>query len=83
MNLTITLADADLEALQAKAKAHGVSPEQYAVQVLERDLAPDWLRKSWATAEDSGLAQLSIDEIEAEIAAARQARRAANSQPGT
>lgn len=79
MNLTISLPDADLRALEAKAKAQGMSAEQYALHVLEQDLAPDWLRKSWASAEQTGLAQLSMDEIEAEIAAARRARHATNS----
>lgn len=74
MNLTINLPDADVRALEAKAKAQGMSAEQYALQVLERDLAPDWLRKSWSSAEEAGLGQLSMDEIEAEIAAARRAR---------
>lgn len=73
MNLTITLPDAEVQALQAKAKAQGISAEEYARQVLERDLAPDWLRRSWASAEDAGIGQLSMDEIEAEIAAARRA----------
>lgn len=57
--------------------ARGVSAEQYALPVLERDLAPDWLRKSWSSAKEAGLDQLSMDEIEAEIARARQARREA------
>lgn len=61
MNLTITLPDADVQALQAKAKAEGMSAEQYALQVLERDLAPDWLRKSWSNAEEAGLSSLSMD----------------------
>lgn len=74
MNLTITLPDADVQALAAKAKARGVSTEEYARQVIERDLAPEWLRKSWSTAADAALDQLSMEEIEAEIAAARQAR---------
>lgn len=82
MNLTITLPDAEVQALQAKAKAQGISAEEYARQVLERDLAPDWLRRSWASAEDAGLGQLSMDEIEAEIAAARRDRRGALRQPG-
>lgn len=73
MNLTITLPDAEVQALQAKAKAQGISAEEYARQVLERDLAPDWLRRSWASAEDAGIGQLSMDEIEVEIAAARRA----------
>jgi hypothetical protein len=82
MELTIKLPDADVEALMAKATARGVSAEQYALQVLEQDLAPEWLRKSWATAKEAGLDQLSMDEIKAEIAAARKARRDAKPQPG-
>jgi plasmid stability protein len=74
VNLTIKLPDEDVQALQAKATARGVSAEQYALQVLERDLAPEWLRKSWASAKETGLDQLSMDEIDAEIAAARKAR---------
>jgi len=38
--------------------------------------APDWLRASWASSRESGLHQLSMDEIDAEIAAVRQQRRA-------
>ena len=83
MNLTIKLPDADVLALKAKATARGVSTEQYALQVLEQDLAPDWLRQSWATAHDAGLDQLSLGEIAAEIAAARKSRRVEfKSQPG-
>jgi hypothetical protein len=48
---------------------------------LEQDLAPEWLRQSWATAKETGLDQLSTDEIDAEIAAARKARREANPHP--
>jgi hypothetical protein len=47
MNLTIQLPDEDVPALNAKATARGVSAEQYALQVLEQDLAPEWLRQSW------------------------------------
>ena len=82
MNLTIKLPDEDVEALKAKATARGVSAEQYALQVLEQDLAPEWLRKSWASAKEAGLDQLSMDEIEAEITAARKARRDAKPQLG-
>ena len=42
---------------------------------LTIDLAPDWLRESWADAERNGTDQLSMDEIDAEIAAARKDRR--------
>jgi hypothetical protein len=43
LNLTICLPNADVHALEVKAKTQGVSAEQYVLQVLERDLAPDWL----------------------------------------
>ena len=82
MNLTIKLPDEDVPALKAKATARGVSEEQYALQVLEQDLAPEWLRQSWASAKEAGVDQLSMDEIDAEISAARKARREAKSQPG-
>jgi plasmid stability protein len=83
MNLTINLPDEDVPVLQARAMARGVSAEQYALQVLEQDLAPEWLRRSWDSAKEAGLDQLSMDEIDAEIAAARKARREANPpQPG-
>lgn len=75
MTFTIDLPDAEVTALAAKARARGVSAEAYARQVLERDLAPDWLRRSWETATQAGLSHLSMEEIDAEIAAARRARR--------
>lgn len=75
MNLAIDLPEEEGRALNVKAKAQGMSAEQYALQVLERDLAPDWLRKSWASAEEAGLGQLTMDEIGSEIGAARRTRR--------
>jgi hypothetical protein len=75
MNLTIRVPDEEVPALQAKAKVQGLSAEQYALRVLEMDLAPEWLRKSWESARANGLDRLSSDEIDAEIAAAREARR--------
>ena len=39
MNLTIQLPDEEVPALNARANAKGVSAEQYALQVLEQDLA--------------------------------------------
>ena len=81
MTLTIDLPEEQTLLLKAKAKAQGVSTEQYARQLLEQDLAPDWLRKSWERAKQSGLDQLSMDEIDAEIAAARKARREIRPQP--
>ena len=82
MNLTIQVPDEEVPALKAKATALGISAEQYALQVLEQDLVPEWLRESWDRAKETGLHQLSMDEIEAEIAAARKARRRANPQSG-
>ena len=81
--LTIELPDNQKAALAAKAQAKGLSAEQYARQVLEHDLAPEWLRKSWETSRDAGLDQLSTEEIDAEIAAARKARREPRLQPGS
>lgn len=75
MSLTIKLPDADLRVLETKASARGVSAEQYVLQVLERDLAPEWLRQSWDGAREAGVDKLSMDEIDAEISAARQAMR--------
>ncbi len=83
MHLTITLPDTDVQALRARADAQGVTAEQYAEQVLARDLAPDWLRQSWEDAHSGGVDQLSIDEIEAEIAAARRQRREINPPSGS
>lgn len=45
------------------------SPEQDAEE------APAWLKESWANAREVGLDSMSVEEIDAEIAAARQARR--------
>ena len=39
MNLTIELPDPDAQILKAKASARGVTAEQYALEVLEHDLA--------------------------------------------
>ena len=75
MNLTIQLPDQDVPALLAQASAQGLSAEQYALQVLEQNLAPEWLRRSWETAKQGGLDQLSPEAIDAEIAAARHGRR--------
>jgi plasmid stability protein len=74
MHLTIDLPEEKTAILTAKAGAQGVSTEEYVRQVLEHDLAPDWLQKSWEGAKAAGLDRLSVDEIDAEIAAARKAR---------
>lgn len=81
--LTIELPDDQKAVLAAKAQAKGLSAEEYAQQVLEHDLVPEWLRKSWETSKAAGLDQLSTEEIDAEIAAARKTRREPRLQPGS
>ena len=83
MTLTINLPDAQTEALAAKARARGLSAEEYARQVLEQDLVPEWLQKSGESSKQAGMDQLSTDEMDVEIAAARKARRESRLQPGT
>ena len=83
MTLKIDLPDEKTAALAAKARAKGLSAEEYARQVLEQDLTPEWLLKSWESSKQAGLDQLSMDEIDAEIAAARKARRESRPQPGS
>src|ERR1035437_2034901 len=75
MTFTINLPDEQTLALAAKARAQGLSAEEYARQVLQHDLVPEWLQRSWQSSNQAGLDPLSVDEIEAEIAAARKARR--------
>jgi len=50
---------------------------------LEEDLVPGWLRKSWENSRKAGLDQLSMEEIDAQIAASRKARRESGSEPGS
>lgn len=40
---------------------------------------PDWLRQSWESARQANLDRLSMEEIDAEIHAARKARDCSNS----
>ncbi len=82
-SLTIELPDEQKAVLAAKAQAKGLSAEQYARQVLEHDLVPEWLQKSWETSKATGLDQLSNEDIDAEIAAARKTRNKARHQPGS
>jgi hypothetical protein len=49
--------------------------EEIIIRTTASPAAPEWLKKSWESAKEQGLDQLSIEEIEAEIAAARKARR--------
>ena len=82
MTLTIDLSEDQAAAVAARARAQGMSTEQYVRQLLEHDLVPEWLRRSWENSQRVGLDQLSTEEIDAEIAAARKARHESRSQPG-
>jgi hypothetical protein len=81
MTLTIILPEAQTAALAAKARGRGLSVEEYARQVLEHDLVPEWLQTSWERSEQAGMDRLSTSEIDAEIAAARKARRESGAPP--
>jgi hypothetical protein len=54
--------------------------ETISIQVIPPPAVPEWLQRSWENVKQQGLDQLSEEEIEAEIAAARKARR--EKQPG-
>ena len=56
--------------------------EQISVSILMSSPAPQWLQKSWESAEELGLDRLSMEEIDTEIAAARRARREQSPQSG-
>lgn len=83
MTFTIQLPDEEIAALAAKARARGLSPEEYARQVLAQDLVPNWLNRSWEAARQAGAARLSMEEIDAEIAAARRNRSESRPHPGS
>ena len=61
--LTIELPDELIAALTAKAQTKGFSAEAYARQILEHDLVPEWLRKSWESSKAAGLDQLSRKDL--------------------
>jgi hypothetical protein len=49
--------------------------EAISIRTLASASAPEWLQQSWESAKRAGLDRLSIEEIDAEIDAARKARR--------
>ena len=49
--------------------------EAISVRAIAAAAVPDWLRQSWESSQELGLDRLSMDEIDAEIQAARMARR--------
>jgi hypothetical protein len=48
---------------------------EISIRTMTPPSAPEWLQASWKSAKEQGLDQLSMEEIDAEIAAARKARR--------
>jgi hypothetical protein len=48
--------------------------------VFDQNPVPEWLRKSWQNSKEYSLDQLSMEEIIAEIRAARKARRESESR---
>lgn len=48
--------------------------EEISIRVIPIPKAPNWLRESWKSAKQQGVDKLSMEEIDAEIAAARKAR---------
>lgn len=48
--------------------------ECISIRTAEAPYAPEWLQSSWASARESGVDRLSMEEIDAEIAAVRDQR---------
>jgi hypothetical protein len=49
--------------------------EAISIRAVGSDAAPEWLRQSWESAGALGVDRLSMEEIDAEIEAARRSRR--------
>jgi hypothetical protein len=49
--------------------------EEISICATTSPSVPEWLEASWKSAQAQGLDQLSVEEIDAEIVAARKARR--------
>ncbi len=61
-----------IESLLGRAIAEN---EEITILAASPSGAPAWLQESWRTAKQQGVDQLTMEEIDAEIAAARNARR--------
>jgi hypothetical protein len=61
-----------IESLLGRAIAKN---EEISIRSITLPPPPDWLKESWESARLQGVDQLSIEEIDAEIAATRKARR--------
>jgi len=64
------------------SNCEAAKPRDYGQSALAVPTAPEWLRSIQRDAEDRAVARLTMDEIDAEIDAARRERRAPGSQPG-
>ncbi len=64
---------AAIEGLLGRAIAEN---EEISIRTITSPPPPDWLKESWESAKRHGVDQLSMEEIDAEIAAARKARLA-------
>jgi hypothetical protein len=49
--------------------------EEISIRTTASPSAPEWIQESWKSAKEQGLDQLSMEDIDAEILAARKARR--------
>ena len=49
--------------------------EQIIIRTTNSPSVPEWMRRSWESAQEQGLDRLSSEEIDAEIAAVRRTRR--------
>jgi hypothetical protein len=63
---------AAIERLLGRAVADN---EQISVRTVPLPTPPSWLKESWESAERQDIDQLSTEDIDAEIAAARKERR--------
>lgn len=55
--------------------------ETISVRAISPASAPEWLRNSWENAERLGLTRLTMEQIDAEIEAARKTRRDPRPRP--
>jgi hypothetical protein len=49
--------------------------KEISIHTIAPPPSPDWLKQSWESAKRQGIDQLSPEEVEAEIGAARRSRR--------
>ena len=72
---TKDLSLAQKTAIESLLRRSLADDEAISVRVLESGSAPQWLQQGWQSATRFGLDRLSMEDIDAEIDAARKARR--------